>query len=268
MIQLIATDIDGTLVKDGSPTLDPAYFDIINKLIDHGIKFCVCSGRSFSSIYRMFEPIADRLYFICENGTILRTKDRVLKQWEIEEERVDDLVQDLRKVPDSGLVCCKPGMAYTDCGEDRDPFLLMRDSYHYEVTNVADITKLPKKDIVKISMYHPENAEKAAADFLKSHWTDELQVAVSGLLWIDCTSKESGKGEAFALLQEYLGIPKKDTLYFGDNMNDLTAFREAGTAATVANARQEVKGQANIIERPYWELGVLDALKRILREVS
>lgn len=266
MIKLIATDIDGTLVKDGSPKLDPAYFEIIRKLTDRGIKFCACSGRQFSSIYRMFEPVADRIYFICENGTVLRTKDRILKQWEIEENMVDDLVRDLRQVPGSSLVCCKPEMAYTECGEENDPYKFMKYSYHYDVTDVPDILKLPHKDILKITMYHPTNAEEAAADFMKSHWKDDLQVASSGVMWIDCNSKDAGKGEAFALLQEYLGIPKEDTLYFGDNMNDLTAFKEAGVAGTVGNARQEVKNQADFIEHPYWKLGVLDALKRVLND--
>lgn len=268
MIELIATDIDGTLVKDGSPTLDPAYFEVIAKLVGHGIKFCACSGRQFSSIYRMFEPVADKIYFICENGTVLRTRDRILKEWEIDEDKVDGLIHDLRAVPGSSIVCCTPDVTYTECGEDNDPYKFLKFSYHYEVENVPDLTKLPKKDIVKVTMYHPENAEKAAHDFLRSHWKDDLQVASSGRMWIDCNSKDAGKGEAFALLQEYLDIPKEDTLYFGDNMNDLTAFKEAGTAATVANARKEVKGEASLIEKPYWELGVLDALKRVLQEVS
>ena len=34
MIKLIATDIDGTLVKDGTLIIDPEYMTVISKLID------------------------------------------------------------------------------------------------------------------------------------------------------------------------------------------------------------------------------------------
>ena len=49
MIKLIATDIDGTLLKDGTLMLDPEYMTVIEKLIAKGIRFVACSGRQFMS---------------------------------------------------------------------------------------------------------------------------------------------------------------------------------------------------------------------------
>lgn len=37
MIKLIATDIDGTLLKDGTLMLDPEYMTVIDKLTEKGI---------------------------------------------------------------------------------------------------------------------------------------------------------------------------------------------------------------------------------------
>ena len=37
MIKLIATDVDGTLLKDGTMQLDPEYFTVIRQLVDQGI---------------------------------------------------------------------------------------------------------------------------------------------------------------------------------------------------------------------------------------
>ena len=39
MIKLIASDIDGTLVKDGTLAIDREYMEVIGRLID---KDCVC----------------------------------------------------------------------------------------------------------------------------------------------------------------------------------------------------------------------------------
>ena len=39
MIHLIASDIDGTLLQGGQTRLDPALFDVIERLEQHGIRF-------------------------------------------------------------------------------------------------------------------------------------------------------------------------------------------------------------------------------------
>ena len=57
MIKLIATDIDGTLLKDGTLMLDPEYMTVIEKLIAKGIRFVACSGRQFISERKLFAPI-------------------------------------------------------------------------------------------------------------------------------------------------------------------------------------------------------------------
>lgn len=57
MIKLIATDVDGTLVKDGTLLIDPEYMTVVSRLVDQGIHFVVCSGRQFSSEQKLFAPI-------------------------------------------------------------------------------------------------------------------------------------------------------------------------------------------------------------------
>ena len=42
-IKLIATDVDGTLVKDSSPDVYDEMIDIIKKLTDAGIRFVIAS---------------------------------------------------------------------------------------------------------------------------------------------------------------------------------------------------------------------------------
>lgn len=54
MIKLIATDIDGTLVKDGTLQIDAEYMTVIDKLIRKGIHVVVCSGRQFVSEKKLF----------------------------------------------------------------------------------------------------------------------------------------------------------------------------------------------------------------------
>lgn len=46
MIKLVASDIDGTLVPEGTTSLDPEFYEIIRKLKKKGILFAGASGGS------------------------------------------------------------------------------------------------------------------------------------------------------------------------------------------------------------------------------
>lgn len=76
MIKLIATDVDGTLVKDGTMQIDPEYMTVIKELVQKGIIFAVCSGRQFISERKLFAPIKDQLLYITDGGTVVRTPRR------------------------------------------------------------------------------------------------------------------------------------------------------------------------------------------------
>ena len=79
MIKLIASDIDGTLVKDGTLAIDREYMEVIERLIDKGIVFVACSGRQYRSERKLFAPVADRLLYISDGGTVVRTPKEILK---------------------------------------------------------------------------------------------------------------------------------------------------------------------------------------------
>ena len=100
MIKLIATDIDGTLVKDGTLLIDPEYMSVIDRLIDKGIIFVVCSGRQFSSELKLFAPIKHKLLYITDGGTVVRTPKEILKTYPMD---------------DAWLSCVRDGVCSTFC---------------------------------------------------------------------------------------------------------------------------------------------------------
>lgn len=96
MIKLIATDIDGTLLKDGTLMLDSEYMTIIEKLIAKGIRFVACSGRQFISERKLFAPIRDKLLYITDGGTVVRTPKEILKVHTLPEEIWHDMCETVR----------------------------------------------------------------------------------------------------------------------------------------------------------------------------
>lgn len=262
MIKLIASDIDGTLVKEGSHVIDPAYYDVIRDLKEAGITFCACSGRQYHSMLELFKPVADDIYFIASNGTMIRTTDRILNCWMIDPALYLPIIERLRTIEGAEIVVEGTDVSWIE-GFETPVTRLMREDYRYAVENVQDLAAIPADKIIKVSLHHPR-VEEAVKGLDQSGRARDLSMTISGAEWLDITSKEAGKGEAFALLQEYLGVSIEETVYFGDNLNDLSAFHEAGVAVTVANARSEMHDAADIVERSYSDLGVLKELRHIL----
>ena len=63
MIKLVASDIDGTLLRYGEQKLNPELFDIIRQLKKKGIHFIAASGRQYASIVNLFEPVKDEISY-------------------------------------------------------------------------------------------------------------------------------------------------------------------------------------------------------------
>ena len=70
-VQLVASDIDGTLLQGGAQEISPEVFAQIRRLRRHGVRFCAASGRQYASLRRLFAPVADDISYVGENGAIV-----------------------------------------------------------------------------------------------------------------------------------------------------------------------------------------------------
>ena len=148
MIKLIATDIDGTLVKDGSLLIDPEYMSVIDRLIDKGIIFVVCSGRQFSSEFKLFAPIKHKLLYITDGGTVVRTPKEILKTYPMDEDIWKGMCRMVRdELPACDYFAATPDFCFAEDGGS-PIFHLLRDSYGFEMREVDDITGLDRNDII------------------------------------------------------------------------------------------------------------------------
>ena len=230
MIKLIATDIDGTLLADGTLKINPEYYDVIKELRNRGVRVIAASGRQRSSIKKVFAPIVDEISFISENGTAVYSKDYQFIN-KIPEDVARAYIREARMFPGCEITINKDNMAYF---ENVGLYRYMIDDYGYRgelVDNIEDYLD----DVCKISIFHHNCAEGG------------------------------NKGSALQHFQEAYKISPDETLAFGDNINDIEMLKRASHSFAVENAREEVKEVANFIAPSYKEDGVLQVLKAVLR---
>ena len=61
MIKLIASDLDGTLLQDGTQELTPRAISLIHSLTQKGIHFVAASGRQYTNERIVFDKIKDEI---------------------------------------------------------------------------------------------------------------------------------------------------------------------------------------------------------------
>lgn len=237
MIKLIASDLDGTLLLNGSQKLARETCGLIEKLMDRGIIFVPASGRQYANMQRMFAPVADRLGFICENGCLSFFQGKMLHKDVMDRETGQELLHAIWEKEGAEILLSGVNTSYL-MPKEESYLHRMRDIVKNNVTVVDDIFAV-EEEYFKISVY-----EKAGVDASCSYWENRfgsrVQAVVSGLEWLDFTPKGVHKGRALRVLQEYLGIAPEECMAFGDNYNDKELLESVGYPVAMENAKPEI----------------------------
>ena len=112
MIKLIASDLDGTLLKEGTMDINPEIYDIIRKLKAKGIVFAAVSGREYDSIERVFAPVKDDIYFIAGNGGIISYQGEIIEKMAIPADILKEVVEYVRAQEGASFMTAGSAQAY------------------------------------------------------------------------------------------------------------------------------------------------------------
>ena len=193
MIKLIASDIDGTLVKDGTLAIDREYMEVIGRLLDKGIIFVACSGRQYRSERKLFAPVADRLLYISDGGTVVRTPKEILKVDTLPDEIWKGMCSMVREnMPSCDYFISTPERCFAEDGGSQ-MFHWLRDSYGYDIHEVPEMLKLEGQKVNKFAVYHPNACEEMCAPLFTPTWKDKTVMAAAGKEWMDCTPQVPAK---------------------------------------------------------------------------
>lgn len=243
MIKLVVSDIDGTLLPDGGHEINPEVLDVILKLREKGMQFAAASGRQWSSIEAVFEPIREKIFYLSDNGAYVGCHGRNLFLHTIETDLIHEMIRDIQKLRGSGVAVVLSGMdvVYVD-ERDEEIYDWLVHGYKFRVEKVPDLLKVEDR-FIKISAYRKSEVEEVTRA-LREKYGERLKITISGDMWMDCMASGVNKGEAVKVLQESLGITVQETMAFGDQLNDMEMLKQAYYSFAIGNARQEVKEAA------------------------
>ena len=263
MIRLIATDIDGTLVKESTSKIYPELLQAIRSFTDRGNYFCVASGRQYYSIEHMFDKVLDRIIYLAENGAHVRYRDENILVKKMRREYVEGIMKQLR--PYYGQ--CETVVSTVDGSlletKNQEFLSFFEKGYRNKYRIVEDVLE-EKTDILKIAIYQKDSIRDLGESTLIPAWQDKVKTCMAGEEWVDFMDASVDKGNALGVIQQYLGVSREETMAFGDNDNDIGLLQAAAESYAVENARETVKAQAKYICPSYQEKGVYQVIKQLI----
>lgn len=264
MIKLIASDVDGTLIKDSTPDLYPEMVEVIRKLKERNVLFCAASGRQYASLRNVFREVAEDIAYIAENGAHIRYRDENISVVPMKRQDVEDLMTALRPYYGKCETIISTAQGSLIESKDKDFLDLMTYGYRNSFRQVEDVLAEPV-DIIKIAIYCKGSIRSLGENILIPAFCDRLKACMAGEEWVDFMDKSVDKGNALKALEQYLGVSREETIAFGDNNNDIGMMQAAGKSYAVENAVEEVKAAADEICPGWRNKGVALTLEKLFQ---
>ncbi len=250
MIKLIACDIDGTLINDGtkseiekSPSQE--VIQMIKDLKADGYTFCISTGRQYPGVkYFIGEDVAEDVIFNCENGAYVIKNEKLISQVLMEKQVAREIVEDILKTPDAQPMISGATVCYLI--NPTPEFYDIVTKHLGNVGIVVDSFDDIPEEIQKIAICKISGVADIAPGFIE-RWGDKVNVAVAGDMWLDFNVSDKGMG--IDAIAEAFGFDKSEIAAFGDNFNDVPMFKSAGLSFAMNIATDEVKSYADRVCR-------------------
>lgn len=251
MVQIVFSDFDGTLLHYHR---EKNYFskyelNILKKLRQCGIKFCIVTGRSIQ-FFKQFPELLEYVdYILASNGAVIYEveSEKVIYFKLIQENSLKQIVRYALSKKFSFVLNCLEECYRYDCDSlpSYDDFCFGHYSCE-QVVLLCDNKKL--KDCM--------NYLSTFSDIIVNNFNERTNECV-----MDINCSGVSKGNSIVWLCQYLGIEKKDTVAFGDGENDLSMFEAVGKSVAVANASDKIRQISSDISLKCEDSGVFHYLE-------
>ena len=258
--KLIALDMDGTLLNSKHRITDKTK-EVLKKAIKDGHIVVISSGRPWRAIKDYYQDLGCNGPVITLNGmhtfnpcdSSFKELKYILKKDDVLDivDRAKDIITDL----------CSESESQTYLGFHKE---YLNAYFPYMRPIYGDFRLILKEDvytaIFDCNAKDLGKLEEIANSHYPIKWRKWCGSSYSEL-YIDGVNK----GSCLKYIQEQLGIKKEDTIAFGDSINDLEMFNEAGVRYLMSNTNLEtIPEEAIITEKDNNNDGIAIELEKVL----
>lgn len=264
--ELVATDVDGTLLDDDE-TVSPRTREAVRAVVDSGAQFVLATGRP----PRWITPIVDQLGFapmaVCANGAVIYDPavDRIVSARTLSTEALGELAEiAARVIPGAGLAVERVGASAHDVAT---PQFVSSPGYEHAWLN-PDNTEVSVEDLLSapavkllIRKAGARSADMAAVLAAHVGLAGDITYSTNNGL-IEIVPLGVSKATGIEELSRPQEIDASAVVTFGDMPNDVPMLAWAGLGVAMGNAHPDAVAAANEVTATNDEDGVARVLER------
>ena len=272
-IQLVAIDLDGTLLRDDK-SLSQENVDAIKEAIEQGVQVVICTGRTLPSIQYLSKQLPQGdgdEYLILQNGAVIHqlpdlniVHETVLTEGD--RQAIYDVFKEYRS-EEVQMVAFDPDKLYLVDDEVanstvvQDAETLSTDITLAKFEEVLNLETLYKIVVFGGVEFIDDYLEKIPNDLYEQvHIVRSLPVA------IEFIPKLANKANGLNALIQLLDIKAENIMTIGDELNDYEMVKMAGLGVAMENGHPEVKRVADELTLTNNENGVAHAIRKFVTQ--
>jgi len=260
-IKLMAIDLDDTLLIDNKE-IEPKAKYLLKKASSEGIHVVISTGRGYSSASYYSGLIGKNLPLISGNGARLTYGNKgekllhstISKEISLEIASYFDMMQwDLIVSTGDKLLRTK----YTP---------LTTEDYGFTFVNNCNLAVNESPECI---ISGSENGVEYLKNLYEKKYHEDIYFEIfhnsdGSIFSVSVLNKNATKGYALKYLTYKLGLSKENVMAIGDNVNDISMFKEAGISVAMGNAPKKIREIVDYVAPSNNDGGVANAIEKYL----
>ena len=244
MIKMVATDIDGTIVKWDTNITDRVK-NSIKSLCNNGIKVVLVTGRMHCATTHIAEILGLDTPIVSYQGGLIRTQaGETLYQQNLSSDYAKKIIKWAQK-NNIHINLYLDDKLYVE--KDNDFVKKYTDGKFVSYT-VCPFANLKIENVNKILAIDYNDADRVTGWVKELHNTfPDLYIVKSTPYFCEIGNPHATKSAGVEFLAKMWGIKKEEILTIGDQDNDIELLKAGGTAVAMGNATEELKKYADFI---------------------
>lgn len=262
MIKLIATDIDGTILKHNYEFTQEVK-DCIKKLTEYGIKVVLVTGRMYSATLHIIKELGLETPISSYHGGLIKYKGKTIYEKNLNSEDAKEIINWAKK-------------------NNIHINLYLNDELYVEEDNLTiqryikqgiskfnikpfDQVKLEKINKIVLIDFEDESKVTMWRDYLATNYSN-LHIVKSTPHFCEVCHSLAKKSDAVDFLREYWKFKKEEVLTIGDQNNDIDLLKAGGIKVAMGNATDELKALADYVTDTVNNNGFVKAVEKFIEK--
>lgn len=240
-MKAIFFDLDGTLLNQ-EHQISPFNQRVLSVLMKKGKYICLASGRTYHSMLPFYHTLKLTTPLISYNGAKVVYQKEEIDETPLPPEVVDHLL-DISRIQQLHLNLYHQEVWYTERPDS------LESRRYSEIAHLLpqylNMDILAGQSFTKALFIAPAEQILAIKPLVEERLHGQISTTSSMRNFLEILAPQVNKGQAIKKVCAYLNIDLKETMAFGDGLNDLEMIKTVQCGVAMGNARSQLKTVAD-----------------------